>query len=673
MLYEEYGFVSPLGGVAQSADEAVRIAERVGYPVVMKVVSPDVLHKLDVGGVLLNVSGEGQVRIAYRQIVDQVAEGVPGARIKGVTVEEMCETGVEIIVGLQNDRQFGPVIMFGLGGIFTEVLDDVSFRVLPITEHDARSMMAEIKGQALLRGYRGQPAANEDTLVHLLMQANHMGLDLADRLGSVDFNPIIVWGDQHRVLDFKLLLEDDPARGVRELPNTQDLELFFGARAVAVIGASASPGKVGNVLLDSLAKHDYPGAVYPINPKRREIMGLPTYSDLAAVPTDAELAVVVVDLRAAPDLIDQWADRGGRAMVIISGGGKELGGDTVDVEARIREASRERGVRVVGPNCIGVFDGETRLDTLFQDHERLLRPPAGPVAMITQSGTVGIAFLEAATFGISRFVSYGNRADVDEADLLAFLAEDAATRVIACYVEGFEHGRKFLEAARAVAAHKPVIIYKGGRSRQGARAAMSHTGFWGGSYRICQGAFRQAGLIDVDSIEELAAAAKALAMQPEARGPRVAMLSNGAGTMVQALDLLAEYGLVLAHLEDGTVQALADAYPGYYVVQNPLDLTGSSSSADYRFGIEQLLADCNVDIVMPWFVMSDTPLDEGILQVMSDLATTSPKPILGGAIGGPYTERMARAMDGSGAPVFRGVREWVAAARAAAARALMAR
>jgi 3-hydroxypropionyl-CoA synthetase (ADP-forming) len=292
----------------------------------------------------------------------------------------------------------------------------------------------------------------------------------------------------------------------------------------------------------------------------------------------------------------------------------------------------------------------------------MIRPPSGKVAMITQSGTVGAAFLEAATYGISKFVSYGNRVDVDEADLLAYLAEDADTAVIACYVEGFERGRTFLETARRVAKDKPVVIYKAGRSQQGARASMSHTGFFGGSYKVCQGAFRQAGLIDVDSLEELQAAALALALQPEARGPRLAMISNGAGTMVQAMDLMEAYGLAMQDLKPETVARLQAFYPGYYIVQNPVDVTGSATSADYQLGIEALIEDPNVDIVMPWFVFQDTPLDEGIVEVLAELSGN--KPILCGAMGGPYTARMGRELEARGVPLLNGVRPWLAAARA---------
>jgi 3-hydroxypropionyl-CoA synthetase (ADP-forming) len=666
-MIEDYGFLRPRVAIASGADQAADLASQIGFPVVLKIVSPDILHKTDVGGVVLGCDSAQAVRGAYNSVVQSVREKAPQARIDGISIEEQVASGVEVVIGLNNDPQFGPVIMFGLGGIFLELLHDVSFRVLPITEDDARSMIQEIKGRPILDGYRGQQQVSTEMLVGLLMQAGRLGMDLADRLDAVDLNPIAVWGNQHRVLDAKVLLRPTP-EPLRTAPaNTNHLPLFFSADSVALVGASDTPGKIGNAVLDSLAKHGYAGKVFPINPTRATTMGIKTYPSLSAIPEPVDLVVVTVSLAAVPEIIRECASKGVHGMVIISGGGKELGGDSRELESSIRRLAKENDVRVVGCNCIGVFDGKTRLDTFFQVHERMLRPKLGPIAMISQSGTVGAAFLEAvAGVGISRFVSYGNRIDVDEADLLAFLADDPETRVIACYIEGLEDGRKFLASARLATQKKPVVVFKSGRSPQAARASLSHTGFFGGTYGVSLGAFRQAGIIAVDSIEELSAAAKALAMQPRAQGKRVAMISNGAGSMVQAMDLFESFGLWTPPLAQETVDALRKVYPPYYLVQNPVDVTGSATSADYEVGIRALLNDPGIDIVMPWFVFQDTPLDEGILDALGRLTRESPKPIVVGAMGGPYTLEMVQAVEERGVPAYLTVREWVTAARALA-------
>ncbi len=681
-MYQRYGFVGPRGCLATSADEAAALAAQVGFPVALKVVSPDIIHKTDVGGVELGCDSEEKVRAAFARILASVREKAPRARIEGIGVEEMCQQGVEIVIGLNNDPQFGPTIMFGLGGVFVELLKDVSFRLLPIAREDALAMIREIKSRPILDGFRGQPPVSREMLVDLLMRANQMGLDLGDRLDSVDLNPVVVWGDQHRVLDAKVLVKEatpipgpSSSEGAMERvaaifptpPNTSHLDGFFKAKSVAVVGASATPRKVGNSVMDSLTRHGYAGKVYPVNPGKDEIMGLKAYPSLSAIPDPVELVVVTVGLGMVPEIVKECAAKGVHNMVINSGGGKELGGESEVLEATIRRMAGESDLRIVGCNCIGVFDTETKLDTLFQVHEQMIRPKKGPVAILVQSGTVGAALAEVlADVGVSKFVSYGNRIDVDESDLVAYLAEDPATKVILCYLEGLRDGRKFFAVAREVAKRKPIVVFKAGRSQRAARASMSHTGFFGGSYGVSLGAFRQAGIVDVDSCEELAAAGRALAMQGRARGGRIAMISNGAGTMVQAMDLIEGTGLSMMPLAEETVAKLRKVYPSFYLVQNPVDVTGSATSSDYEVGIRALLEDPNVDIVMPWFVFQDTPLDETIVDVLGRLNEEYDKPILCGGIGGPYTQAMTEAIHARGVPLYHSVREWVTAARSVA-------
>lgn len=638
-------------------------------PVALKVASPDILHKSDVGGVLLGLSSEQEVHAGFRAIMDTIARRAPKAKVEGVTVQEMAPRGVEIIIGLLNDLAFGPTVMFGLGGVWTEVLRDISFRLVPLTREDARAMIREIRGASILSGYRDLPAADEDALVSLLLSASRMAEDLGDRLEAVDFNPIVVRGKEHWVVDARIILREErdrqSGRSRRVGADSSHLGRFFQARSVAVVGASATPGKIGYIVLDGLVNHDYRGRVYPVNPSHSEILGLPCYPSVKALPEPPELVVVTIPLPGVEGVIEECSDRGIRAVVVISGGGKELGGDSLEIETRIREKARTLGVRVVGCNCIGVFDGRSRLDTFFHTAERLTRPEYGPVSMITQSGTVGCAFLEAMVgTGVSRFVSYGNRIDVDEADLLSFLGRDPSTKVIVAYVEGFERGRDFFEAAREAAKRKPVLIYKAGRTARSGLASLSHTGFLGGSYAVARGAFEQCGVIATDSLEDLIVGARALCRLPRASGNRVATISNGAGTVVQAMDLLEEFGLEAATLSEGSVTRLKAVYPPFYLIGNPVDVTGSGTASDYRAGIRVLVDDPGVDIVMPWFVFQDTPLEETIVEVLAELSRSSPKPIVCGAAGGAYTDKMARALEEAGVPVFRTVRAWVMAARA---------
>ncbi len=664
-ILESYGIRVPPYSLVNSEEDAVREANRIGFPLVMKVVSPEILHKTDVGGVKVGIKSEQEVREAFRSI-NRLAERYD---VKGILLEKMVPQGIELIVGLQYDEQFGPVIMVGLGGIFTEVYRDVSFRMLPISRQDALDMLNELNGKKVLEGFRGSQPVNKDMLADALVSIGKLGIDMAAYYDSVDFNPIVVYPNDYAVVDAKIILREKPLDNPVSTAeaNIRHMEKFFYPRSVAVVGASATPGKVGYSVLDSIAKHDFKGEVYPINPARSEIMGLKAYKSLEDIGKPVDLVVVVVDVLQTPAVMEQAAELGIHNILIISGGGKELGGERAEAERRIKELAEKYDMRVIGPNCIGMFNAENRLDAAFQGHVRMIRPPLGPISFLTQSGTIGISFMESAeSFGMSKMISYGNRADVDEADMIWYLANDPNTKVIGLYVEGFGDGRKFANTAKRIIKEfgKPIVIWKSGRTQRGAKQAVSHTGSMGGSYAVVKGALKQAGVILVDSYQELVGTLKALAWQPAAKGNRVALVSNGIGPVISAIDHFERLGLEVAQISESTLKTFKEHYPPTFVIGNPMDVTGSATSSDYRFAIERFMEDPNVDIIMPWFVFQDDPLDEGIVDVLAELNKEKRKPLLAGAIGGPYTAKMVKAIESKGIPFYNEIIPWVRAAAA---------
>jgi 3-hydroxypropionyl-CoA synthetase (ADP-forming) len=670
-VLSEYSVKVPKYALVKSAEEAEIEAGKVGFPLVAKIVSPEILHKTDVGGVKVGLQNQADVKNAFNDMYGRLSKQYN--TVKGVLLEKMAVAGgVELIVGLQNDPQFGPVIMAGIGGIYTEVFRDVSFRVLPITKEDAISMIDDLKGNKILKGFRGMPPVNLNMLAEALVNIGKFGTEMASYYESIDFNPIIFYENEYVVVDAKILLREKPDLEVisKAQPESEFLDLFFNAKSVALIGASPEPGKVGNSVLESLAKHEYMGKVYPVNAKGySEIMGLKAYKSLDEIPDRVDVVVVTVDLKFVPDLLRSAAKKGIHNFVIISGGGKELGGERATIEGQIRELSKQLKIRIIGPNCIGMFNGENRLDCAFQGHARMIRPRKGDVAFLSQSGTVGIAFMESSdTFGMSKMISYGNRSDVDEADMIWYLSEDPQTRVIGLYVEGLGDGRKFMNTAKRVIKErdKPVVVFKNGRSARGAKQAASHTGSLGGSYAVVKGALDQAGIISVDSYEELTAALKALTWQPVPSGGRVAMVTNGAGPIIAAIDHFERLDLQLAELSEETKKLLKDHYPSTYVIGNPCDITGSANADDYRFAIQSFMDDPNIDIIMPWFVFQDDPLEESIVNVLASFQKQKKKPILLGAMGGPFTEKISEQIEDTNVPVYHSVIEWVTAAGALA-------
>lgn len=669
-ILKRYGIKVPAHKLVHTKAEAVEAAKTLGFPLVMKVVSPYILHKTDVDGVKAGLENEKEVQREFAEMERKFLKA-KGGRARGILLEEMVPQGIELIVGLQNDPQFGPVIMVGLGGVLTEILKDVAFRMLPITADDAKSMLMELKGAKILAGYRGSKPIDLTMLAKALVKIGEMGVAHADAFDSIDFNPLVVYPRSYCVVDAKILLKKEIVKEAISTakPNVEYMETFFTPKSVALIGASATPGKIGNSVLDSIAKHDYKGKVYPVNPNAKTILGLKCYPSLEAIPQKIDLVVVCVDLSLTAPVLEACAKKGIHNVVIVSGGGKELGGARAQFEAEIKNLSEKHKIRIIGPNCIGMFNAANRLDCAFQGRERMVRAKLGPVAFLSQSGTMGISFLETAdTFGLSKMVSYGNRSDVDEADMIWYLAHDPQSRVIALYVEGFGDGRKFIETAKRVMREKqkPILIWKSGRTELGAIQAASHTGSLGGSNAIIQGAFKQAGIVSVDSYQELAAAAKALAWQPPAQGPRVALVSNGAGPMIGAIDLFGKSGLALGRVAEETVKAMKAHYPPTFVIGNgnPADVTGGAGAGDYRYAIEKFMDDPNIDIIMPWFVFQDDPLDEKIVDYLGEFSKLGKKPLLVGANGGPYTARMSGLIEKHQVPVYDDIRSWVAAAAA---------
>jgi 3-hydroxypropionyl-CoA synthetase (ADP-forming) len=664
-ILSEYGIKVPHYALVTNTDEAVQKSKEIGFPLVAKIVSADILHKTDVGGVKVGLNSEDEVKKTFDDMFYRLKEKFD---VKGVLLEKMVPNGVELIIGLQNDSQFGPSIMVGLGGIYTELFKDVSFRVLPITKNDALKMLESLRGKEILRGFRGSKPINMDMLSEAIVNIGTLGVDMAGKYESVDFNPVVLYPDGYFVVDAKIILKEKSSDDAisRANPDSSHMDLFFNAKSVALIGASPEPGKIGNSVMESLAKHDYKGKVYPVNAKGySEIMGVKAYKNLLDIKDPIDVVIVTVDLKFVPDLLTECGKKNIHNMVIISGGGKELGGERAAIEKRIQDLSRQLNIRIIGPNCIGIFNGENRLDCAFQGHLRMLRPKQGNVAFLSQSGTVGIAFMETSdAFGLSKMISYGNRSDVDEADMIHYLAQDPNTNVIGLYVEGLGDGRKFMNAAKDVIKQyqKPIVVFKNGRSTKGAKQAASHTGSLGGSFAVISGAFEQTGIISLDSYEELTSALKALTWQPVPKGSKIAMVTNGAGPIIAAIDNFERLNLELAQLSDQTIKSFKEHYPATYVIGNPCDVTGSASADDYRFAIQSFLDDPNVDIVMPWFVFQDDPLEEKIVDILADFQKQKKKPILVGAMGGPFTEEISKKIEAFNIPVYHSVITWITAA-----------
>jgi len=379
--------------------------------------------------------------------------------------------------------------------------------------------------------------------------------------------------------------------------STSSLVPFFRPQGVALVGASRDPAKLGYAVLRNMVQHGYPGPIYPVNPKADEILGLRCYPSLLDVPDPVELAVIIAPAPATPDIMEQAGQRGIRAAVIISGGFSESGPQGAALENQVAEIVRRYGVRLMGPNCIGVVDTHTPLDTTFVPD----MPKPGVITFVSQSGAVCGGVIDWALgvgIGLSRIVTLGNQADVTETDILELLADDDKTRVIAMYLEGVDEGRRFVEVARHVSALKPIVAIKAGYTEAGRQAAASHTGALAGTDNAYRAAFHHAGIIRVPHLEALFDAAISLAHQPLPRGERVAILTNAGGPGALASDAVEAQGLHLAALTDETRFCLRQFLQPHASVLNPVDMLGGADEHDYARALDAILQDPGVDAVL---------------------------------------------------------------------------
>ncbi len=599
LLLAMYGVPTPAGTVVRDAQRAAAAVEALGGPAVLKALGPDIQHKSDVGLVELDVRDAVSARAAYHRIVDRAAGRADG----GVLVEELVPHERELLVGMRRDEQFGPVIAFGLGGIFTEAVADVAFALAPLDDADARALTAELRAQRLLGPLRGLPRVDMEQLHRIIRAVAQMAQDHPE-IAEIDVNPLLVSGTHLVAADALVILADpegggpgdrEPGPPARRLMN---LDAVFSPSSVAVVGASEDAAKWGGSVLRNLLDGGFKGAIYPTNPRGGTIMGLQAYRSLDELPETPDLVIVALGGAAATPVVEDCGRHGVPAAILIAAGFAEAGDAGAAQQLGLARTADGGGVTLVGPNCMGVLCSSAHLNAVgFVT----LRPEPGPLSVISQSGNIGTQLLMAAErrgVGVEKFVSSGNQATTDANDLLEHLADDAQTGVIAMYLEGVGDGRRFYDLARTTTPRKPVIVMRGGLSALGRRAASSHTGALAGSAEVFRAAARQAGVITAGDPDEALDVAALLAYQPLPAGSRVAVVTLGGGWGVLTADLLAANGLRLADLPPDVIAEADALLPPYWSRGNPIDLVATVSDGVPERIIELVGACAGVDSVI---------------------------------------------------------------------------
>ena len=587
---DAYGLPVPQEGLATSPDEAAQLAAKIGFPVVLKIVSPDILHKTEAGGVLVGVEDAQAVRAGYDTIVANAKQYQAGANITGVQVQQMLPTGAqEVIVGAVTDQSFGKLVAFGLGGVLVEVLKDVTFRLAPASREDALSMLDGIQAAEMLKGVRGGAAVDRDALASVIERVSQLVTDFPE-ISEVDLNPVFATPSGATAVDVRILVDFDPPEP-RYRPSQDEIvramNRIMRPDAVAVIGASSEEGKIGNSVMKNLVNGGYKGKIYPINPKADEILGYKAYASVKDIPGEVDVAVFAIPAKFVAAALTECGEKHIPGAVLIPSGFAETG--NVEGQLEIQQIGRKYNVRLMGPNIYGFYYLPKDVCATFCTPYDV----KGSVALSSQSGGVGMAiigFSRSAKMGVSAIVGLGNKSDIDEDDLLTFFEQDDPTQAIAMHMEDLKDGRSFAEVAKRVSKKKPVIVLKAGRTALGARAASSHTGALAGDDKIYDDVLRQSGVIRARGLNEMLQFARAVPILPTPKGENVVIITGAGGSGVLLSDSVVDAGLSLMKFPPDLDEAFKKFIPPFGASGNPVDITGGEPPKTYqntiRLGLE---------------------------------------------------------------------------------------
>ncbi|WP_406047024.1 acetate--CoA ligase family protein [Kribbella sp. NBC_00889] len=593
LVADAYGIPTPGEGLATTAEGAAGLAAEIGFPVVLKIVSPDILHKTDAGGVVVGVDSAEAAKSAYEKIIANAKAYQADAEIVGVQVQKMLVTGgdvQEVIVGAVTDQTFGKVVAFGLGGVLVEVLKDVTFRLAPLTGDEARAMVDGIGAHEMLNGVRGAKPVDKDAVADLIQRLSDL-VDDFPQFAEVDLNPVLAGPDGATAVDFRIIVDVEAGKPVERYSQEEILTAMtriMKPRAVAVIGASNETGKIGNSVMKNLVNGGYAGDIYPVNPKGGEVLGLKAFPSITDIPGDVDVAVFAVPAKFVAGALEQCGEKGVAGAILIPSGFAETGEQ--ELQDEVVAIAKKHGVRILGPNIYGYYYLPESLCATFCTPYDV----RGSVALSSQSGGIGMAILgfsRSSRMGVSAIVGVGNKADIDEDDLLTFFESDENTNLIAMHLEDLKDGRAFAETAARVSKKKPVVVLKAGRTDMGARAASSHTGALAGNDKVYDDILRQSGVVRAPGLNEMLQYARGIPLLPTPKGENVVIITGAGGSGVLLSDACVDAGLTLMDIPGDLDAAFRKFIPPFGAAGNPVDITGGEPPSTYRNTIALGLSD----------------------------------------------------------------------------------
>ncbi len=565
-------------------DHVIDASGKLGFPVVLKGLGKEILHKTEAGLVQIGLSNENQVIDAVKNM-----KKAGGSKLETFLIQPMIKGKREFVAGLFRDPQFGPVILFGLGGILTEALGDVVFKIAPLSDADMDDMFDQLSAKKLMEAFRGEKALDRAMMKDVLMGLSKIALEYPD-IKEVDINPLIVQPDGSPIaVDGLIVLEKEEKKTKKRYDiDLNVLGTCYYPRSIAFIGASATPGKWGHMLLTNTLSREYKGKVYLVNPKGGQIAGRHVYKSVAQIEQRVELAVVTIPARHVIALIPELKKKKVKGMLLITSGFREVGNEGARLEKELMQAAYEAGILVLGPNTMGVCN--PHID--FYCCAAHAYPLPGSTALVSQSGNMGtqlLVFADQQDIGIRAFSGSGNEAMITIEDYMETFEIDELTRTVVLYIESIKDGARFFKSAARVSRQKPVVVLKGGRTKKGEKAASSHTGAMASDANVFNAACRQAGIIQVDQPMELLDLSAVFSSLPLPKGNRVAIMTLGGGWGVITTDLCAEHGLEVPDLSIDIIERLDQILPPFWSHENPVDIVGEGDPMIPKTCLEELL------------------------------------------------------------------------------------
>ena len=656
LVCDAYGIAVPKEGIAKSAADAAKLGKKVGFPVVLKIVSPDILHKTEAGGVVVGVKTPQDAQKAYATIIANAKKYNKKAKIDGVQVQQMVGGGQEVIIGAVTDPSFGKLVAFGMGGVLVEVLKDVTFRLAPVTRDQALGMLDGIKAAEILKGVRGGKGVNRASLAGLIENVSKLIADFPE-IAEMDLNPVFASEKAAVAADVRIILDWQPQ--VQRYRPSQDeivraMNRIMRPKSVAVIGASAEDGKIGNSVMKNLINGGYQGTIYPIHPSATEILGRKVYRSVKDVPGDIDVAVFCIPAKFVAGALTEVGEKKIPGAVLIPSGFAETG--NVAGQKEIQEIGRKYNVRLMGPNIYGYYYTPMNLCATFctpYDYK-------GGAALSSQSGGIGMAiigFSRSAKMGVSAIVGLGNKSDLDEDDLLTFFEQDDNTKVIAMHLEDLKDGRSFAEVAKRVSKKKPIVVLKAGRTAAGAKAAGSHTGALAGNDKIYDDVLRESGVIRAPGLRDMLDYARGLQKLPTPKGENVVIITGAGGSGVLLSDACVDYGLHLMKMPADLDAAFRKFIPPFGAAGNPVDITGGEPPTTYKNTIKLGLQDSRIHalILGYWHTIITPPMVFGklVVEVVNEMkAKGIEKPIVASLAGDVQVEEAAEYLYDNGIPSY---------------------